>query len=202
MIDEGTAMRPGPHPEAADHPPPGPDYAAAWTRELRRARVMGFGPIIAGYAVGVVALFAIGEFPAWWGTVLFLGLAGLGPLGTALMWLNMRQRAWPAATVIAWERRHAAQVAASAADGASAADVEAPDAVKALLDEARRRLVVGADPFPPLVKAHRLLGPRARQYESEEDRRDRRRTTWQLALWSLIPAVIVFVLAWLGLHSW
>jgi hypothetical protein len=67
------------------------------------------------------------------------------------------------------------------------------------VEDSRRRAEAGEDPFPRLVEAHRLLGPRAAHFDTDEDRQGIRRARLMVAVWGLVPAVIFAVI---GLAAW
>ncbi len=66
-----------------------------------------------------------------------------------------------------------------------------------LFEEGRRRADMGKDPFPALIEADRLLGPRAVRLETEEVRREQRAFLRQLVLWVALPGAVV-TLFWLA----
>jgi hypothetical protein len=67
------------------------------------------------------------------------------------------------------------------------------------IEDARRRAEDGDDPFPRLVEAQRLLGTRAGEYDTDDDRRVRRRARWMVAASGIVPAVIFGAI---GLAAW
>jgi hypothetical protein len=81
----------------------------------------------------------------------------------------------------------------SAASDISDPDKRPEEQAKVLIEDARRLANASKDPFPRLVQAHRLLGPRATEFQTDIDRSERRRGTQRMALLSLIPVVIVAV---------
>lgn len=89
--------------------------------------------------------------------------------------------AWEAAMAIPDPRHRAAQQA------------------MVFVEDSRRRAEAGQDPFPRLVEAHRLLGPRAAEFDTDEDRQGIRRARLMVAVWGLVPAVIF---ALIGLAAW
>jgi hypothetical protein len=68
-----------------------------------------------------------------------------------------------------------------------------------LVEDSRRRAEAGEDPFPRLVEAYRLLGPRASEFDTDEDWQGIRRARLMVAIWGLVPAVIFAVI---GLAVW
>jgi hypothetical protein len=70
------------------------------------------------------------------------------------------------------------------------------------LERARRRVNAGGDPFPELVGARRLLGVRAAEFDTPEDRRQMDRTRRYFVIGAFVPAAIFAVIglvAWSGL---
>ena len=70
-------------------------------------------------------------------------------------------------------------------------DRRTEEQVRVLIEDARRLAEARVDPFPRLVEAHRLLGPRATEFETDLDRHERQRGIRRLVLVSLVPVVIV-----------
>jgi hypothetical protein len=70
---------------------------------------------------------------------------------------------------------------------------------RVFIEDSRRRAAGGEDPFPPLVEARHLLGPRAAEFDTDEDRRGIRHARLVVAAWGLVPAI---VFALIGLAAW
>lgn len=76
---------------------------------------------------------------------------------------------------------------------------------RVLVEDARRRIEGGEDPFPRLVEAHDLLGPRAAEFDTDEDRRGIRRELLLVAAGGILPSIafgLVGLAAWNGLLGW
>lgn len=70
---------------------------------------------------------------------------------------------------------------------------------KVLIEDSRRTALAGEDPFPRLVEARHLLGPRAAEFDTDEDRRRIPRARFRVAAWGLVPAIVFAVI---GLAAW
>jgi hypothetical protein len=81
-------------------------------------------------------------------------------------------------------------------------DERARQQAHVLIEDARRRAEAGRDPFPRLIEARRLLGARAAEFDTDEDRRVVRRWRLMVLAAGLAPALVVAVIAvaaWSGL---
>lgn len=77
--------------------------------------------------------------------------------------------------------------------------------VRVLVEDARRKITAGEDPFSRLVEAHDLLGPRAAEFDTDEDRRGIRRARLAVAAGGLLPTLAFALLGlaiWSGVLSW